>query len=170
MSTAQVNNILQLGGQAIATSSTSTSGPSIVLPAAENTKLVMLYGGEAGTTTGNRNIFTAANTATQVQYQVTAGKTFFAPGFWVTGTSAHTATPLSLILGYNPSTFASKSAPAAGDIFYGTSVSAYSIQAIYAAGVPVWVPFPVLFPASSFPFWIANAAESLICNMVGYEY
>jgi hypothetical protein len=166
--TAQVNNILRLGGQGALNNSTVTAGSeAMTIPVGAS--FVALYGGETGTTTNNRNIFTKAGTASQTLYQVPAGKTFYSPGFWVSSTSAHTTTPISGILGYNTSSFATKSAPGAGDIYYGSSATAFSFQATFSAGSPAWVPYPVVFPANSYPFWIVNVAENVTLTMVGYE-
>lgn len=161
--TAQVNSVLQIGGK-IDSVGTYCNIPTGTLP-------VLLFGNGEGLTVGNRQFFVKSATATQTQYQVPVGKTFVACGFWLGGTGAITTQIFAF--GYNTSSFSNNSAVGAGDIYYAASstigLGGIVLTQTGSTGQPMWLPYPVSFPASSYPFWRGNTAGNFGMLMIGYE-
>jgi hypothetical protein len=104
-----------------------------------------------------------------VKASVTAAKTLIVPGFYY---NSNSPTAIAILFGYNTSTFTDDSAVGAGDIYYGNgATSAFGVltPALVAAGQPVWLPYPMVFPAGAFPFWIPSANSQYSVIMIGYE-
>lgn len=157
----QAGAVQQIGGVY------NASFPSIIIPKDEN--VVVLFGGKTTPTAERRQIFTRGDLTSQIQAQITAAKTFKAPGFYFTCDSA---SEQKIVLGYNTGTFADDSAIGAGDIYFGKGTSAAAtptVRVIPAASIPVFIPFPIVFPANSYPFWIVASNSGYTVTIVGRE-
>lgn len=142
--TAQVNNILEIGGQ------NNTTNPVAIRPI--DTGLFTLVGNVLSNVNPGYVILTKMGGAgpTGTQYQVTAGKTLMCFGmYFVTNGSS-----VGFILGYGTAALGSNntSTPPAGEVQY-TYVSndpTYFLNSTLP--MPFYVTDIFQFPASSFPF------------------
>lgn len=122
---------------------------------------IALTASVAGSTSGNYLKFVKMGTLTTSaeQYQVTSGKTLQCDGYFLAlSTAAYHA------FGYGTAALAGEngsSAPTGEKVMSGaTNVGIYMTTT--AANVPQWMPVPVSFPASSYPFLKTNTSSANI--------
>lgn len=122
---------------------------------------IALTASVAGSTSGNYLKFVKLGTLTTSaeQYQVTAGKTLQCDGYFLSmSTAAYHA------FGYGTAALGSEngsSAPTGEKVMSGAA-NAGIYMTTTAANVPQWMPIPVSFPASSYPFLKMNTSSANI--------
>lgn len=148
----QASSIVQNGG------AVNNNGPSRIVPRGSQTGLVTLHGRITGSTGGNYLPLSKLGGATG-QYQVTAGKTLYCSGFWYKNGGAP-ADPIGVQFGYGTAALAAYNTATAptGNNPYGFSVTMAQSQIdLESKNAITWVPIPMTFPASSYPYYRVDA-------------
>lgn len=160
MSTAQVNNVLQLGG------AFNSSGSVLTIPFPDIANVITIIGGDPGPTAGNKLQFTKMGITVQAQYRVTNGKTLYVYGFW--GGSA-TNNPYGISFGYDTATFANNSAIAGTDIYYGPNNAYTNGPYLELNTVARFYQMPMSFPSDAYPFFRSGSNNEPWIAMIGIE-
>ena len=141
------------------------AGPAGIIPVGGS--LVTICAGIASPTAGNRQPFTKFGASSQVFYSATGSAGFTAIGMLV---SSDTTVVSAIAFGHNPSTFASNSAVAGTDIYYGAdnTMGSANIHLSLTASVPTYLAMPLFFPTGVFPFVRTSITNPFRVILFGY--
>ena len=160
--TAQVNNIVQMGG------GKNIGLPTATLPLGSLSSFIQLSASSFTSTSGNFLMLSRwASTGSSGQYQVTTGKTFRVVGIWYysNGTSQ------KITLGFGTAALSSDNTSSAptGVVYYsaGAGVTGLTLDSNAAWA---FLPITAEFPALSFPFVkVHTASDNYNILVMGVE-
>lgn len=164
MATAEVNNIMTLGGSV---GSSFFNGAIIPLTDIQNWKTIGM-GNDSVSASWYYAFSSYAAPSSQVVYSVPVGKTFYCVGFM--SISANATGPIEF--GYGDTAAADSSSTPTNAIYYanGSGNDKSTIQSGGTASIPLWFPIPMAFPSGKYPFLRPQfASAALRILLIGKE-
>lgn len=159
---ANVSNVISLGGNGISSNDPSANASAFSLPIGSLSNTVLLVAGT--TVTGGANflygLYSASSPTTSTQYQVPAGKTLYIIGNWYYSSGANAA----IQFGYGTAALAAEdtNVDPTGVVTYGHPATAFkSGTRATVAQTYHYLPGIMSFPALSYPFvkYSANGGD-----------
>lgn len=155
-----ISNTYNIGG-AVA------NAPGATIALANIANAITLIAGFGGAQTSG-NFYPFYRQDTGAAYQVTAGKTFRAAGFYLIDSSSSVASNrYQFVTATAAFTFDSSTVPA-GVVYYGGAANRYNITNMSGVSY-VFQPWPISFPASTFAATQGNGASVAYFVLVGEE-